>query len=177
MNNIIFESERLIFKEFKLTDANLIFQLNLDPEVTRFTGDPIHSLEQAEEVLKNIILPQYTLYGHGRWAVYLKSTNDFIGWCGLKYLTESGEIDLGYRCMKIFWNKGYASEAAKATVEYGLEILNLKCITGRAVPENIASIKILEKCGMEYIGLFEFHDHLAATYQIKNNSLPCTHKI
>ena len=166
MGNIVFESDRLYFKEFEPIDHKLIFDLNKDPDVTKFTGDPISSIEQAEEVLLNVIIPQYKTYGFGRWAVYVRSTDNFIGWSGLKFLKESNEIDLGYRFMKPFWGKGYAGEAALATVRFGFEVKDLDEIIGRAVPQNIYSIKILQACGMEYFADTSCHGHDAATYRI-----------
>lgn len=82
--NIIIETERLLLRTFTADDALLIYELNLDPEVTRYTGDPIRDLPHAQLVLEQAILPQYALNNYGRWAVHLKSGMDFIGWCGLK---------------------------------------------------------------------------------------------
>ena len=145
--------------------------MNADPEVTRYTGDPIDSIEKAKEVLEKTILPQYALYNHGRWAVHLKSSMEFIGWCGLKTRPERNEIDLGYRFKKIFWGKGYATEAALACIKYGFEKLRLKEITSSAMPENKASIKVLENCGMTYIGENIIDEHPAVTYKIANPSI------
>lgn len=98
--NLVFETKRLIFRNFTIDDAALIYHLNKDPEVVRYTLDPMHSLQQAHEVLEKIILPQYALYNYGRWAVHEKSDLNFLGWCGLKYRPELNEIDLGYRYQK-----------------------------------------------------------------------------
>jgi ribosomal-protein-alanine N-acetyltransferase len=110
--SVIIETERLLLRTFMEDDASLIYELNLDPEVTRYTLDPIIDVAHAKKILNEVILPQYTLYGHGRWAVHLKTTLEFIGWCGLKFRPERNEIDLGYRFRKIFWGNGYATEAA-----------------------------------------------------------------
>ena len=100
--NIVFETERLILRKFTFADTKIVYDLNCDPSVTRFTHDPMQNIEQAAEVLKNVILPQYDLYNHGRWAVHEKSGLEFIGWCGLKYRPELNEIDLGYRFKRSF---------------------------------------------------------------------------
>lgn len=165
---IILETERLYLREFTTGDAALIYELNIDPEVTRYTHDPVQGPEHANEVLLQRILPQYTLYGYGRWAAHLKKDHSFIGWCGLKYRTELDEVDLGYRFKKIFWGAGYATESARACVRYGLEVLHLKCITGRAEPGNIASQLVLQKCGLLYIGDQVADGHPAKTYEIRN---------
>lgn len=73
---------------------------------------------------------------------------EFIGWCGLKYRPELDETDLGYRFKRAAWGNGYATEAAKHTLDHGFNNLHLHIITGRAHIENITSIKVLEKIGM-----------------------------
>lgn len=166
--NIVLETERLILRTFTLDDAPLIYELNLDPDVTRYTFDPVKDIEQAREILGKTILPQYALYNHGRWAVHLKQGLEFIGWCGLKARPERNEIDLGYRFQKKSWGKGYATEAAFACLEYGFEKLNLQRIVGRAIPRNEGSLKVLEKCGMSYLGEEMVDGYLHRTYEALN---------
>ncbi|MEP7107693.1 MAG: GNAT family N-acetyltransferase [Ferruginibacter sp.] len=149
--HIILETPRLLLRRFTEVDAPLIHQLNCDPEVVKFVHEPVlQSDEQAKEIIINIILPQYE-NNLGRWAIQLKETGEFIGWCGLKYLKEYGEIDLGYRLRQSAWGKGYATEAAKHTLDYGFNKLHLREITGKAHVENIGSIKVLQKIGMQFI--------------------------
>ncbi len=174
--NIIIETTRLVLRTFTVGDAPLIYELNIDPDVTLYTGDPIQDLQHAEQVLEQIILPQYVLYNHGRWAVYTKPELNpmaigFIGWCGLKARPERKEIDLGYRFMKTAWGKGYATEAAYACLKYGFEKLTIQRIIGRAMPQNLASIRVLEKCGMQFIGEEEVDGHPAKTYEAINPSI------
>ncbi len=166
--NIIIETNRLILRTFTIEDAPLIYKLNLDPDVIMYTGDPIKNVEQAREVLEQTILPQYALYNHGRWAVHVKPDLEFIGWCGLKTRPERNEIDLGYRFLKKAWGKGYATEAAYACIKYGFEKQGLRRIVGRAMPQNTASLKVLEKCDMQYVGDEIVDDHPSKTYEIFN---------
>jgi len=149
---ILFRSERLFFREFTLDDVQLLYDLNSNPNVIKYVHKPMPTLENTSAALRNVILPQYELYGHGRWAIHLQSTNEFIGWCGLKYIKELDERDLGYRFKEEHWNKGYATEAAKATIDFGFNILRLKKIIAKALPENTGSLKVIEKCGMKYTG-------------------------
>lgn len=166
--NVIIETERLILRTFTVDDAPLVYELNSDPEITRYTGDPLKDLHHAQQVLEQVILPQYALYNHGRWAVHIKPEMEFIGWCGLKARPERNEIDLGYRFMKSRWGKGYATEAAFACLKYGFEKLNLERIVGRAMPQNTGSIRVLEKCGMQYVGEEVVDEHPAKTYEAIN---------
>lgn len=149
--HIIFETPRLLLRQFTETDAPLLLQLNSDPEVVKYVHElPLVTEEQAMNIIVNIILPQYK-NELGRWAMHKKDNMEFIGWCGLKHLPEKDEIDLGYRLLKKEWGKGFASEAAQHTLEYGFNKLNLSLITGKAHKKNIASLKILEKLGMNFI--------------------------
>ena len=147
----IFETQRLTLHRFTEADAPLILQLNSDPDVIRYVHERVLQTEdEARAIILNIILPQYEK-NLGRWAIYIKTSNEFIGWCGLKHLPAKNEIDLGYRLIKNAWGKGYATEAAKHTLQYGFDKLQLPLITGKAHVENMASIKILEKIGMQFI--------------------------
>jgi ribosomal-protein-alanine N-acetyltransferase len=163
--NVVIQTERLLLREFTLEDAALIYELNKDPEVTRWTGDPIRNEEHGREVLEQTIIPQYILYKHGRWAVHTRSDLGFIGWCGLKARPELNEIDLGYRFKRSAWGKGYASESAFASLKYGFEKIRLERIVGRAMPQNTASWKVLEKCGMVFVKEEVVDNHLARTYE------------
>ena len=147
----ILETERLYLREFTIEDAPLLIELNSNPKVTRYTGDgPVKDLQEANRILNDIILPQYK-NKMGRWAVYLKSNDEFIGWCGLKFIAEDNEIDLGYRFFEPHWGKGYASESAKGVLDYGVTILKLKNIIARAAKENPASIAVIKKLGFVYL--------------------------
>ncbi len=172
---LIFETERLYLREFTPADAPLLFELNSDPEVTRYTLDLMKDIQQAKEALENSILPQYRLYGHGRWAVHLKENREFIGWCGLKTrLLEKGnsEIDLGYRFSQRYWGKGFATESARATIRYAFENLHYTVLVGRALPGNLASMRVLEKCGMNYTGQEVIEGLLHECYIIRRPLIP-----
>lgn len=151
--HLILETPRLFLRRFTDCDedALLILALNSDADVLKYLHEPIlRDKDHAMEILTKNILPQYE-NNLGRWAVHLKHSNEFIGWCGLKYRPELRETDLGYRLMKSAWGKGYASEAAAATLKFGFDSLGLDSITGRAHIDNTASLVILEKIGMQYV--------------------------
>jgi len=164
MKNIL-TTERLYFREFDLNDAQLLVDLNRDPEVTRYTGDGPVDIIEAKQILEEVILPQYT-NKMGRWAVHLRSSNEFIGWCGIKHLPSLNEYDLGYRFFKKHWGKGYATEAALAIMDYGKNVLKLKEIVGRASVNNHNSIKVLEKAGLKFKEEGFEHGEKVKKYQI-----------
>ena len=145
---IIIETERLLLTEFSPSDAEHMYRLNLDPEVIKYTGDPpFESVEEAREFLENY--SAYKKHGFGRWSVWLKPEEEYIGWSGLKRNKE-GLVDIGFRFFRSHWNRGFATESAKACLEYGFSKLKLKEIIGRADLENQASVRVLEKIGLSF---------------------------
>lgn len=148
---VIFQTPRLLFRQFTEADAPLVYQLNSNPEVVKYLHEPVLQNEtEARKVILDIILPQYK-NNLGRWAVHMESNNDFVGWCGLKYYAATGETDLGYRFKQQVWGEGFATEAATYTLDHGFKELNLSLIIGRAHVQNLASLKVLEKIGMQFV--------------------------
>lgn len=168
---IICETERIVMRRFTMNDAPLILKLNSKPEVLKFIKEPVlTTITGAERVLSEIILPQYTLYGLGRWAMISRKKNEFLGWCGLKLRPElDDEVDLGYRLEPEHWGKGYATEAATESLRFGFIQKNLPEITGRAHRDNIASRTILQKIGLQYLMDELINDEPLKTYRL---SLP-----
>lgn len=163
----ILETPRLYLREMTPEDAEVAYILNLDPEVLRYTGDdPFESIEEAKTFLENY--SSYHTYGFGRWGVILKETGEYLGWCGLKYTPELDEFDIGYRLMKQFWGKGYATEAAEACLEFGFTQFNMKTIVGRAMPANVASVRVLEKIGLTFLEN-RFTDGTEEVIYVKHN--------
>ena len=162
---LITETERLILREFHESDAENMFHLNADPDVIRYTHDPpFTSIEQAKEFIVNY--NHYRKYGFGRWAVINKSDNAFLGWCGLKYTPENEEYDIGFRFSKMYWNKGYATESALASLELGFNRFGMTTIVGRALIQNTASIRVLEKIGLTYFRKFDVEGHDGVIYKM-----------
>lgn len=147
---IIIETERLIIREITLEDKEALFRLHANPSVQKYTGEPVvKSMEEIKTAIESRII-DYTQYGFGRWATVLKSGNQFVGWAGLAYLPEFDEIDLGYRFLPEYWGLGIAMEASRAILNYGFDSLKLKKIIAIAMKENKASIRVMEKVGMEF---------------------------
>lgn len=167
---IILETERFILRELEAGDYEEFYELNSDPEVTRYVGDgAFASLHAARNFLENY--DQYEKYGMGRWAVIFKNSGAFAGWCGLKFqpeLSETGEVDLGYRFFRKYWGQKIASECAAACIEYGFKKLGLKRIVGRVMVGNTASSRVLEKCGFHYKKEVSFDEHPGLWYELEN---------
>ena len=165
---IILETERLYLREFIDTDGFHFYHLNNDEEVMKYTGNvPFGNVEKANSFIRNY--NDYEKNGFGRWAVCLQDTNEFLGWCGLKLENEKNEVDLGFRFYREHWNKGYATESAKACVKLGFEKLELLKIVGRAYIENKASIEVLKKCNFKFKKNFMYDNRAAVLYTILND--------
>lgn len=170
---VVFETARLILKRFSIADAQGFFELNLDPEVTRYTGDvPFGSVAEAESFIRNY--DHYDRYGFGRWSVLLKVSGEYIGFCGLNYRSNVGEVDLGFRLRRSHWGKGYATEASRGSLVYGFKEYALNKIVARAMKENLASHRVLHKLGMRFEKTFETEGAHWIQYEITQEEYPWT---
>ena len=157
------ETERLVHRAFTLGDADAFFALNGNPEVMRFTGEPLlRSLDDAREAIANY--SDFEVVGYGRWACVLKRTQEIIGFCGLKYLTDLDAVDVGYRFLPEYWGQGLATEACRASLDFGFNTLRLDEIIGLVLPENAASVRVLEKAGMQSDGEFLYDGTLVRRF-------------
>jgi ribosomal-protein-alanine N-acetyltransferase len=156
---IFAETGRLILRELMPSDAQAMLRMDSNPEVMKFLGKTISTIEEARGNI-NMVRAQYERFGIGRWAMIEKSSGEFIGWTGLKMVTElyNGHkdfYDLGYRMIPAYWGKGYATESAMASLAYGFRELQAEIIYGRAATGNRASINVLKKSGLKYIETFD----------------------
>lgn len=145
------DTGRLILRTFTLDDAEAWLPLISLPDIIRYTGEsPASSVEQAREVLRTRPLRDYAMHGYGRMAVIEKSSGRLVGFSGLKYLEDLGEVDVGYRFLPDCWGKGYATESARLLMEQGRLVQGITRFVGMAHPDNRASIKVLEKLGLVF---------------------------
>ena len=162
---IILSTNRLILKEFCKEDAGYLFELNNDPDVTRYVGTGAYdSIDEVYDFIKSY--DQYDKYHMGRLNIFDKQTGEYIGWCGLKYVEASDYVDLGYRLLKRHWGKGYATKASIANLDYGFNTLNLEKIVATAMKENKASINVFKKLGLKYSHDNDCGNHPGVVYVI-----------
>jgi [ribosomal protein S5]-alanine N-acetyltransferase len=161
------ETERLLLRPFVEDDAEEFFRFNNDPLVMRYTGNPLMgSVEEARAGLLSRPIADYRTHGYGRWACVCKADGKLIGFAGLKFLPELNEVDLGYRLLPAYWGKGLATEASVASLGYGFDRLGLRRIIGLVDPENVASVRVLEKVGMRFEDHIDYFDSRVARYAI-----------
>lgn len=159
------ETDRLILRNFRHSDAEALFEIDSNPLVHKYLGNnPIKSIEQIHHIIDSVQL-QYKENGIGRWAVIEKVSSKFVGWSGLKFVTEEDNLDIpyydvGYRLHPDSWGKGYATESGRAAIKYGFEELGLTEIWGTCHEENSASRKSLEKCGLRFVNKFLYKNEI-----------------
>jgi ribosomal-protein-alanine N-acetyltransferase len=170
------ETERLLLRELKLSDAAGMFELDSNPNVHLFLGNkPVKHIEESIDQIKNI-QQQYSDFGTGRWAVILKETNEFLGWSGIKFITNKinnhqNFYEIGYRFIEKHWGKGYATEAGKAFIDYAFNEMQVEAVYAYADEGNENSRKILEKLGLKYVNSFEYEEELEVWYELKNPNI------
>lgn len=168
---IFAETDRFILREILPTDVEGLFELDSDPEVHRYLGNkPVTDKEQIADVIK-FIRKQYTENGIGRWAIINKETNAFIGWTGLKFVTDlvnhhRNYYDLGYRLIRKYWGQGIATETARVSLDYAFSVLKVEEVFAAANCENIASNTILQKIGLNLIETFYYENIQCNWYKI-----------
>jgi RimJ/RimL family protein N-acetyltransferase len=144
----ILETPRLILREFRDDDADALARVLSDPETMRYYPAPYDRAGVEEWIARN--RRRYAEYGHGLWAMILKSTGDLIGDCGvtLQEVDGSREVEIGYHVRKDLWGQGLASEAACACRDWGFARLPVERIISLIRPENLPSRRVAEKNGM-----------------------------
>lgn len=169
--NAIIETDRLYLREIFPEDVHSMFEMDNDPDVHRFLGrSPIERIEQAAAEIESI-RQQYIDNGVARIAIIEKASNEFVGWGGLKLIKEPTNgfqdyHDLGYRFIKRYWGKGYATESARAVINYAFNELNLSVIYAIADLDHSASRNVLEKSGFVFVNTFEYDGDPHAWYEI-----------
>lgn len=128
-----------------------MLELLNEPSYIRNIGDRrIRTLEGAKIYITKGPIASYATHGFGLNLVTLKETGESIGICGLIKRETLDDVDIGYAFLPKFWMKGYAVESALAVKEFARDVVGLKRIVGITNPDNVGSIRVLEKIGMKF---------------------------
>ena len=152
-------TSRLVLRPFSERDVDPLHHILGDPDALRYFPNPKTPSREAVQRLIAGQLTHWEEYGYGWWAVEERShlqdgqraKSGLIGWCGLGYLPETDETEVAYLLGVPFWGKGYATEAAQASLRYGFETIGVACVVGIVHPENVASRRVLAKLGMSFL--------------------------
>jgi len=150
-----FETERLIVRRATAEDKENFFLLNGDEQVMRYIRAVI-TREESDAKLEQILAEEKaspTTVGLGRWLIDEKESGQFIGSFALIPIpTEPDKTQLGYSFIPSAWGKGYATEVARAGLQYFLDNTDIPEIYGVSETENTASMQVLQKAGFKYFG-------------------------
>jgi len=156
----IIETERLRLREFTLDDTAFIIALLNSPGWIEFIGDRnIKTKAEAIVYLENGPLKIYKNHGFGLWMAELKHDKTPIGMCGILKRDTLDFPDLGFCFLPEYFGKGYAYESANAAMLVAREIFHIETICAITLANNTASIKLLEKLGLQFISPISFPDN------------------
>lgn len=143
---------RLRLRPYRADDAAAMFAVFGDAEVMRFSQSGADPTVEATAARIQKLIDHQERFGFSLWVVEDRASGAPLGDCGLKQLADGPEIEVGYRFARSQWGKGYATEAAAASVDYGFRTLALPRIVGVVEPPNVASCQVLEKIGLRLQG-------------------------
>ena len=140
-------TSRLTLRPVQAEDAPVFEAFYSDPEV--MTIRKFGALDaEAARIQVNEMLEHWAIHGFGMWVVQDRSTREFAGECGLRWLEDASEVELSYGLYTRFRGCGLATEAARAAIDFGIEVLGLERIVALSRGDNIKSHRVLEKLGM-----------------------------
>ncbi|TAL05840.1 MAG: N-acetyltransferase [Verrucomicrobia bacterium] len=150
---ILLETARMFLRELCADDADLIFQLDSDPEVMRFISQGVPT---PRETFLQVYLPRMLSWQgqrppRGFWAAHLRAGGEFIGWFHLRpdKITPE-EMELGYRLARSAWGRGLATEGARALIEKAFREWGYEKISARTLAVNLASQRVMQKAGLKF---------------------------
>jgi [ribosomal protein S5]-alanine N-acetyltransferase len=147
---IFLETERLLFRTHEAQDEADFVGMHTDAAVRRYVGGQPWPLEKALDRFRNQYFGQPT-DTYGLWAAILKEEGRYIGCCGLR-AAEGNAAHLGYYFARLYWRRGFASEACKAFIDAAFTRLGLARLLADVEEGNVASEHILGKFGFKGVG-------------------------
>ncbi|HXJ93137.1 MAG TPA: GNAT family N-acetyltransferase [Terriglobia bacterium] len=157
------KTARLLLRRWRPEDREPFAALNADPVVMEHFPSTLS--RQESEALTDRIEAHFMRHGFGLWAVEIPSVTPFAGYVGLSVPTFQAHftpcVEIGWRLAKLYWRMGYATEGARAVLNFGFEQLGLNEIVSFTVPANARSRRVMEKIGMSYSREDDF-DHPTA---------------
>ena len=145
------ETERLLLRNWRPEDRDGFLEMCNSPAVMEHLGGPA-TADEVDAGIARIAACQ-AKHGHSFWAIQRREDGAFLGFCGLKVAAEpgtpiDGEIEIGWRLRADAWGKGYAREAAQASLDWGFANLPVDRIIAITVPANTRSWGLMERLGM-----------------------------
>lgn len=160
------ETLRLRLRRFTPEDADELYNIYSHPQLFQYMSNEKPLLLQEIRGIINSLTVNWQKHHLGVWAVVYKREQKLIGHCGFKFLENTGEIQIGYLLLQPYWGRSLATEAAEAALRFGFEVAQLKRIVAIAKPENITSIRVMKKLGMNYEKYAYYYNNNVVYYSI-----------
>jgi|GEM_PF-368738 len=172
MGESVLTTDRLILRCLRTGDFPEVAELLADPQVMEYSLNGQLSKEQAEEYLNDRILAHYRKWGFGPWGIFDKSSGALMGMAGLvvREIDGQDQIEIAYRLFPRYWNRGYATEAAKSVRDWGFENLHVTQLVSMIEPSNVGSVRVAEKIGMKKESQTVFHGIPVDIYRVNTYS-------
>lgn len=166
-------TDRLLLRQWKSTDYTPFAEMTSNPEVMKFFTSSVLNRKQSDELVDKI---KYLIEvkGWGLWAAELLETQEFIGCIGMHPQPDKYEfspcVEIGWRIHPKFWNQGYATEGAKACLQFAFEELGFGEIVAFTSKDNLASQNVMKKIGMTFSNNFN-HPDLDENHPLREEKL------
>lgn len=167
MPEYMIKTKRLGLRLFQKDDIDYLADLNSDPDVRQFFPDGTQTREQTETRMNDFI-SYYQEKGLPCFVMFELQSGEFVGRCGFG-LVETGEIEVGYLLHKKFWGKGLASEVLSALLQWAKKNIEADYIIAFAPIDHLASLRVMQKSGMEHYKNDMAKGVQCSFYRIKNN--------
>lgn len=147
----VVETERLLLCTITPEHAEFILELVNTPSWLQYIGDNnIRTQHDARAYITNKLMKSYEDFGFGLWLVVEKESNTPIGICGFIQRTTLRDVDIGFAFLPAYTGRGYAFEAAQATLHYTHTVVGVQRVVAITIPTNERSIRLLEKLGLRF---------------------------
>jgi RimJ/RimL family protein N-acetyltransferase len=172
-------SERLLLRQWRESDRLPFRQLNADPRVMEFFPEPLTA--EASDTLFNSAQEHFNRHSFGPFAVELIETSAFAGFIGLSIPAFDAHfmpaVEIGWRLAFEYWGKGFATEGARAALDFGFNDLGLEQVVSFTVPANLRSRQVMERLGMSHDPADDFdHPRLPDGHPLRRHVLYRTNR-
>ncbi|MFD2446795.1 GNAT family N-acetyltransferase [Bacillus sp. CGMCC 1.16607] len=176
----------ILLREYKIEDADEIYELTSEPEVYEFLPDFKTTREQRLDWVTNYEIPSNERFlaavpnideqTYLRLAIILKETGKLIGFCmtGIKEELPTPNREIAYAISKHYRNKGYTTKAAKGLITYLFEKTNLELLNAVALTHNVSSNKVIQKLGFHLVGDIEIDNQMHHHYTLSKSNWDCS---
>ncbi|MFY8005313.1 MAG: GNAT family N-acetyltransferase [Chitinophagaceae bacterium] len=167
-NDIVIATPRLFLRKWRTTDVSIYIEMNQNKEVMQF----FPGFYTKEETMQQLQRTQETMqtHGYGLYALERRDTGEFIGFTGFAHPRFQSHftpcVEIGWRIHQQHWQLGFATEAAKACLQYGFNELGFSTVYSFTSIHNLPSERVMQKIGMQKQGFFN-HPFLADGHKLQ----------